>query len=389
MAQATVAIGYILYEYGGSRSGLTMHFAILYLLLTFCLLPFTLKFINTIPFLIRRVALALILSIFNCLLLFFYALTITGYHSWCGPITLELILTYIGQLDVLLSIYGLSVSVAVMFIALMWVLTFGVYYYFSKSLLNILSKVENDAKQHFSNWRTSSLYLIGLLIIIYALTYQSWTLREPLHIAWFNVQGFLRQAPPGLFLEQNSTIIYGKTAFIGPGKKIRPRPLILITVDSLRNDQMGVYGATVDNTPFLSSLWQKRQLHRLDKAYSICTASACGMVGTLSSKYWHQLNKPPVNLADVLKEYGYKVSFLLSGDTANFFGLRRIFGSNIDLFYDGSDQKQKYVNDDRIVLNKLRNFNWQSSNHHFLYIHLMSAHAIGFREPRFEKWLPT
>ena len=166
MAQATVAIGYILYEYGGSRSGLTMHFATLYLLLTFCLLPFTLKFINTIPFLIRRVALALILSIFNCLLLFFYALTIIGYHSWCEPITLELILTYIVQLDVLLSIYGLSVSVAVMFIALMWVLTFGVYYYFSKSLLNILSKVENDAKQHFSNWRTSSLYLIGLLIIV-------------------------------------------------------------------------------------------------------------------------------------------------------------------------------------------------------------------------------
>jgi glucan phosphoethanolaminetransferase (alkaline phosphatase superfamily) len=389
MAQATVAIGYILYEYGGSRSGLIMHLTILYVLLIVCLLPFSLKFINAIPFLIRRVALALILSIFNCLLLFFYALTIIGYHSWCGPITLELILTYIGQLDVLLSIYGLSVSVAVMFIALMWVLTFGVYYYSSKSLLNTLSEVESDTKQPHFPWRVSALYLIGLLVIVYALTYQSWTLREPLHIAWLNVQGFLRQAPPDLFLKQKSTTVDNKAAFIEPIKIIRPRPLILITVDSLRSDQMGLYGASVDNTPFLSGLWRKGQLHRLDTAYSICTTSACGMVGTLSSKYWHQLNKPPVNLADVLKEYGYKVSFLLSGDNANFFGLRKIFGSNIDLFYDGSDQKQKYVNDDRTILNRLRNFNWQSANHIFLYMHLMSVHAIGFHEPRFEKWLPT
>ncbi|KQC09291.1 MAG: hypothetical protein APR62_02755 [Smithella sp. SDB] len=389
MTQATVAIAYILYQYDGSRSGLIMHLAILYVLLIVCLLPFSLKFINAVPFLIRRIVWALILSILNCLLLFFYALTIIGYHSWCGPITSELILTYIGQLDVLFSLYGISIPVAVTLIALTCMLMFGGYFYFSKFLLEAISPVANDSKQHFLNWRLSSLCLIGLLVIVYAFTYQSWKLREPLHIAYLNVQGFLRQAPPGLFLKQKSTSKNIKSGFIGQIKKIRPRPLILITVDSLRSDQMGVYGGPIDNTPFLYDLWRRGQIYRLNSMYSVCTTSCCGMVGTLSSRYWHQLHEPPVNLADILKEYGYRISFLLSGDNSNFFGLRQIFGPNIDLYYDGSNQKQKYVNDDRIVLSRLRNFNWQSSNHHFIYIHLMSAHNIGFHEPRFEKWLPT
>jgi arylsulfatase A-like enzyme len=112
------------------------------------------------------------------------------------------------------------------------------------------------------------------------------------------------------------------------------------------------------------------------------------MVGTLSSKYWHQLNEPPENLADLLKKYGYRNSFLLSGDHLNFFGIRRVFGSNIDLFRDGSMEHKKYANDDRSVLSWLHEYNWKSAGHTFLYIHLMSAHIIGFRDPRFKKWLP-
>jgi glucan phosphoethanolaminetransferase (alkaline phosphatase superfamily) len=386
MAQAMVAIGYILYEYGGSRLGLIMHLAVLCLFIVIILLPFTLKLINVVPLFIRRIFLALILSSANCALFFFYALTIIGYHSWCGPITLELFQTYIGQLDVLLSSYGLSVPITVALTALIWITTSTGYFYFSGYLLKALSSVVNDAKQPYFDWRIFALCSTGLMVSFYTFSYQSWTLREPLHIAWLNGHGFLRQAPRGLFLNQRST---GAAAFTVPIRNIKPRPFILITVDSLRSDQMGVYGAPVDNTPFLSGLWRKGQLHRFDTTYSICTTSSCGMVGTLSSRYWHQLNEPPLNLADVLKQYGYQVSFLLSGDNSNFFGLRRIFGPNIDLFCDGSIEKQKYVNDDSNVLNWLRKINWQSANHTFLYIHLMSVHNTGLHDSRFEKWLPV
>lgn len=327
------------------------------------------------------------------MLLLFYALTIIGYHSWCGPITWELLQTYIGELDVLLAIYGLSVSTAALLVALVWMPIFGGYYYFSVYLLTALASREKNIKQPYSDWRVIALILAGLSVIFYLLTYPSWQTREPFHIARLNVNDtvhlFFRQAPSGMFLKQRSTATNRSLAFIGPIRDIRPRPLILITVDSLRSDQMGVYGSSVDNTPFLSSLWHKGQLHRMDMAYSICTSSACGIVGTLSSKYWHQLNEPPLNLADVLKKYDYRTSFLLGGDHSNFFGLREVYGTNIDLFYDGSFERQKYVNDDFTILKRLSEFKWPSANHNFLYIHLMSVHAIGLHDPRFERWLPV
>lgn len=386
--QAALAIGYIIYKYDVHYFRLIMHVIIVSLLSIILTLPFTLKTCKFIPLLFQRIILALILSMVNGFLLCFYAMTILGYRSWSGPFTFELLRVYAGHLDVLLNIYGLSAQAAIIVFLFIWLLIFGGYYYYSGLAAREFAENDNDATQPYSRWPVVVLFLSGVFAIVYLNSYKSWQKTEPLHIAILNGNGFLRQAPQGIFNTRPLSGEKQSTTSAEHHERITPRPLVLITVDALRSDQMGVYGAPRETTPFLSGLWRAGKLHRIDHAYSICTTSFCGIIGTLSSKYWHQLNEPPVNLADMLKKYGYHNSFLLSGDTTNFFGLRQVMGSHIDLFCDGSIEPKKYANDDRSVLGWLQTYNWKSANHTFLYIHLMSAHIIGLRDPRFKKWLP-
>lgn len=391
--QGALATGYLRYQYGGSRLGLMMHLAIVCLLPVVCLLPFTFQFVSAIPLLARRILLSLILGSMNYVLLLFYALTILAHRGWQGPFTFELFRTYAGQMGTVLSIYGFSVPLVAGSASAIWLFIFGAYYYFSRFLLTAFgARADGAARtptQRHTRWRILAWSVVGLFAVVYSITHPLWLSREPLHGSWTQGRGFLHQAPDGLLFKQHSMEISGPAVSGKPfPKKIRPRPLVLITVDSLRSDQMGVYGAPRNNTPFLSGLWRQGRLHRVNAAYSICTASFCGMVGTLSSRYWHQLNEPPENLADVLKTYGYRTSFLLSGDQVNFFNLRKVFGPNIDVYRDGSLQSKQYVNDDRMVLRWLRDIDWQSSKPAFIYIHLMSVHKIGLHDPRFEKWKP-
>lgn len=388
VSQAALAIGYIIYKYDEHFLRLVMHVSIVSLLSIILTLPFTLRSTHCIPLILRRVALALILSIVNGLLLCFYAMTILGYKSWSGPFTFELLHAYTGHLDVLLNIYGLSLTGTVIFLSCMWLLIFCGYYFFSKSLLKEPEAGNIEGMRRHSGWPVPVLSFVLIFIIVYSNSYKSWQMVEPFHIAWLNGHGCLRQAPQGIFSKPRLSDKKQLSMSDGQRRKISARPLVLITVDALRSDQMGVYGAPRDNTPFLSDLFRKKQLHRIDSAYSICTTSFCGMLGVLSSRYWHQLNEPPENIADLLKQYGYRISFMLSGDHLNFFGIRRVFGPHIDLFRDGSMENKKYANDDRSVLSWMKQCDWQSADHTFLYVHLMSAHIIGLRDPHFQKWRP-
>lgn len=386
--QATAAIGYIIYRYDEHFMRLWMHWIIVCLLLVVLILPFGLKSFKFIPPFIRRMILVVILSTVHYFMLCFYVMTILGYKSWSGPFTFELLSAYAGHIDVLLNIYGLSAHTAIIICSFIWLLIFGGYYYYSGFMAQEFAANEHDATRPHARWPVVVLFLSGVFAIVYFNSYKSWQKSEPLHNAILNGHGFLRQAPQGLFNKRSLSGEQQSTPSAEQHERITPRPLVLITVDALRSDQMGVYGAPRETTPFLSGLWRGGKLHRIDNAYSICTTSFCGMIGTLSSKYWHQLNEPPVNLADVLKKYNYRNSFLLSGDMTNFFGLRQIMGSHVDLFCDGSLEPKKYANDDRSVLGWLQTYHWKAADHTFLYIHLMSVHIIGLRDPRFKKWLP-
>ncbi len=386
--QAVLFLGYITRQYGGSLLGFLMHLALVFSLLVVCLTPFTFTKAQAVSLVVRRGILALVMGSLHSLMLGFYTLDLLGHRSWSGPFTLELLRVYAGQIKVLLDLYGLPFFRTVTVVVTGWFLMVSTYYIVGRSLVISLDSHLLRRKQPHFMWRSMAIGSLALLLCLYALTRPAWVFTEPLHAAAMNSHGFLRQAPQGLFMSKNLNDSKQRSQCPSGSQKINPRLLVLIVVDALRSDLMEVYGAPEENTPFLSGLHRQGKLRRIDNAYSICTTSFCGIIGTLSSKYWHQLNEPPANLADVLKCYGYETRFLLSGDHENFFGIRDVFGKNIDLYRDGSFASSEYVNDDRLVLKWIGEQDWKSERAVFLYAHLMSVHSIGLRDPRFRKWLP-
>ena len=86
----------------------------------------------------------------------------------------------------------------------------------------------------------------------------------------------------------------------------------------------------------------------------------------------------PITLPELLQRHGYGVHYDLSGDHTNFYGLRATYGA-ADSYFDGASQNARYVNDDRLVLDRLRSFGRWDGKPMMLQVHLMSSHALGKR----------
>ena len=85
-----------------------------------------------------------------------------------------------------------------------------------------------------------------------------------------------------------------------------------------------------------------------------------------------------MTLHEVLKKHGYRVHLVFGGDHINFYGIDKIYGP-VDSYFDGASQRGRYVNDDRLVIDRLAGFpRWDSKPTMFQF-HLMSAHALGER----------
>jgi len=371
-----------------------MHLAILFAVLLLCLFPFTLQAVERLPLKRKRLILGLLLANVQFLSLASYGLSIACFEMYGAVPTLELTKVYSGQIRNLLPQVGMELLLSLVLLVAAWLILAWLYSRAAPVLLSSLETIGQGAPpssvagQGSATLRVGILLFIGSLFLVYLPTRRFWFQREPIHSFWGDATDTTVLIPENL----RSGRSLGENAYLahlGPDvKPSTPRNLILITVDALRSDQMGVYGADADDTPFLSSLYRIGKLRRIDSAYSVCTFSFCGILGTLSSSYWHQLGGSSLVLTDVLSHYGYQTRFLLSGDHTHFLGLRSFYGSHISEFRDGSTTDDAYANDDRIIVPWLQNVTWSSTHGTFLDIHLMSAHFIGVRQSQFERWKP-
>ena len=367
LTQAIISLSILFYSHGLSPSGILMH---LILLIVFVIA--TNLFTNIFEHFsfIKNYIVPVFLGLSQLLLLYVYVLAFIGY-SYIGAIpNPELVLSYINNLDRVFESIGLSYS---LFIAISFLLL-------SLSITWLLLLFKNNSQTVQSlPWQW---FVIVSFAILYVSTKPLWHPREILHVIYYD-QG-IRMAPPGLLKagRQKTTYISTKS------NQIKPRPLVLITVDALRSDKMQVYGNTVANTPFLSSLFKIGELQRFNNTKSICPSSYCGLVGTLSSRYWSQLNVTPDNLPDALSEYGYQSHFLLSGDHNNFYKLSHQYGNNISTYRDGGTESSGYVDDDRPIVSWLEELNPTRPEKSFLYIHLKSVHQSGLRLKKFQAQVP-
>ncbi|WP_165356291.1 sulfatase-like hydrolase/transferase [Sphingosinicella sp. BN140058] len=157
------------------------------------------------------------------------------------------------------------------------------------------------------------------------------------------------------------------------------RPLVLIVVDALRRDRMGLYNPALRNTPFLSSLDAQGKLRKFD-GYATCTFSFCGIMSILASRSWNDFGSRPETLVDHLASRSYGVHLVLAGQHATFGGLTNLLGGPITSI---SDQPPRTQPNDLVAIDALERLQVADARHTFLYLHLMSPHAGSFIQPAF------
>lgn len=161
------------------------------------------------------------------------------------------------------------------------------------------------------------------------------------------------------------------------------RPVIVIIVDALRPDRMGVYVPSLGNTPFLSSLRDQGKLHAFGPAYSTCTFSYCGIMSVLSSHSWNNFGSRPATIVDVLGRHHYRSYLLLAGNHRHYANIAKLWGTPVVKLQN--EEVRFRASDDRNVLRWLQQTRFPDPQHSFLYLHLMSVHAGSVLQPRFEQ----
>ena len=411
LIQGLVFTLFLLFKFTTSKASPFLHLISLSIILIILISLFNFIFKNNNKVKRKKYIFIITFGTLNFALLIFYALTIYGYFHWSAAFTFELFNAYIDQIPKILSIMGISIFYVIFLFLLFLFAIWSVYFYLSKYILITSHDIKNINfkifKFNISLKPITSVQIIMLFsTVIYASTYQAWLPREPFAIAVTNNWQLSSLAPSELFSSVAPSELLSSLAsneiFLTEleieksvaglninDSNIKPRPLVLITVDALRSDQMGVYGGHLNNTPFLSSLLEAKQLQKFGASHSICTLSFCGLLGILRSNYWSGLKKPTPTLSDVLNIHHYESIFLLSGDHTNFGNLKNFYGKNIDFYKDGSWNSGEYLNDDFEVLNWVTDIHPKTPQSTFIYIHLMSVHEAGIRRKEFVKWQPS
>jgi glucan phosphoethanolaminetransferase (alkaline phosphatase superfamily) len=319
--------------------------------------------------------------------------------SWGNLPTLQLTLPYLRQLPQLLSSAGVSPALAALGALTLLVAVFfwAILDTRNKSSTSrfrfervVIGFLADKARLKILLGALSAILPPSLLIIHLTASVDEHA-REPI-LYFFN-------PPVGVSL-QSLTVDLGevksrqRAALVEweqyqPGTPKRQPNIILITVDALRPDRMHLVGANRNTTPFLSSLGALNAARSHDEARATCAESMCGLTSLLAGQSGHELSWRPFGLPSVLQKIGYKTVALYAGDHTNFYGLRdRLQG--FDVFSDGTDSDTKNVNDDFALIERAKNaLPINKTQPAFVHFHLMSAHLLGKKHPKYAVWQPT
>jgi glucan phosphoethanolaminetransferase (alkaline phosphatase superfamily) len=167
--------------------------------------------------------------------------------------------------------------------------------------------------------------------------------------------------------------------------------IIIIVIDALRSDHLGLFGYKRKTSPFLDSLYASGNLTKIRLSFSVAGASFAGINGILRSKIWANMGYNNFSLQQLLKDQGYEINFLLSGDHTHFYGLKSFYGKNSDFNYyiDGSTTKKYIIADDRIIFEGLENIKNYQNNPSYFHFHLNSAHDAGIKIDKYKIFKPA
>ena len=164
--------------------------------------------------------------------------------------------------------------------------------------------------------------------------------------------------------------------------------VVLIIMDALRADHLGVYGYERPTTPFLSEWVSNGQLQKVEKVFSTCSHSICGVASIMSSRIWSEMGISNTRLYEMLHRAGYATFFFLSGNHTPIFLLDHSQSPYIDYYFDGSNDPQFPRYNDQRILTAFDQKQVDLSHPTFFYFHFMSTHTAGLLDTAFHRYQP-
>lgn len=302
----------------------------------------------------------------------YYALVVIGLVYWGRVISVALMTTYFRQASDVLAALEIPAALGVAAVAIIFVAVWAIALAYIRRFDWIAPLLQ----------RRSPLFIVfGLAIPVAsiagiraaALEHTGWArLGEPVSLTFYPEQAESRR------VAELDRLEYAIAAAYRPNAAAKRPNVILIVVDALRADHMSVLGYARSTTPHLERLKRAGNVAVASSAYSVCTASLCGLLAIADSRYAGELPRQPMGLPAVLRRHGYGIHMLLSGDHTNFYGLREAYG-RVDSYYDGASQQGRYVNDDRVIVDLVRGMGPWDGKPVMFQFHLMSSHLLGRR----------
>jgi glucan phosphoethanolaminetransferase (alkaline phosphatase superfamily) len=341
---------------------------------------------------------SIVLNTFNFLVLVFFItfyVTILGSNVfWGKAISSKLFLSYLLTFDDFISI--LPVEKWIIYGAvIVFLLLVTVLYLLVRPRPAMLSKSYTAlfAKERRRSVIITLIALIGLFILFFR---PLLSFKRNMH---FSGEPVLEFVYGPMWNSGTTEFVYDKKR-IQNGLKDKPcidavtretdknkkRVVVVILLDALRSDFLPIYGYNRDTTPFIDSLSNTGQLIHVQNMFSTSTTTLLGVGGLFSSKDWETFSYTGLNIMKFLKRKGFSTYAFLTGQHRSWYGLTDIYKSDCDFFYESTTVPTHQNFDDLTTLQEFRETKIEDRS--FVYIHLLSTHAIGKKNDQFRKYLP-
>lgn len=320
----------------------------------------------------------------------YYVLVIAGLHLWGRVVSWDLVRTYSGHARALSEVLGASLYLVAFAAIGVFLVGFAVVWRALKRFDWVATFARTTSSRRYVTAvvTVATLGAAGLMLFRSGLGSDS---DEPVSLTFYPERAALHLQGHGIdrlraadldALEDEARAAYRADA------RTPRRNLVLIVVDALRADHMGVYGYQRDTTPNLTRLARAGLVRVVPEMRASCTSSACGMLSLLASKFVHQFSARPITLHEVMKRNGYRVHMVLGVNHTDFYGLRDMYGP-IDSYYDTAREDVAHMDDDSHVLRRAAALPQWDGNPVMIQFHLMSAHPLGVRDARYAKYSPA
>lgn len=339
---------------------------------------------------------AIIWAFFYLFLFIVYLFAFSGNNLVGSPITFNIAYTYLKQINNLLKAVNAPIAgtYLITFIILLSYFTFFIW--LSKNIWKSLDELKDfivsarNTKAKKNTIIKIMMTILLMIIILFSIDFFKFTnLNTRLYVAKEPIYLIFSPKKIGnISLSKNKEQISVATNY-PKNLNFKKKNVIIIIVDDLRADYLSAYGYPQQTSPFLNKLVADKNTTKVKYAFSNASASFSGILSILTSKLWTNIAQQNFAIHDLLKRQGYQVNFILSGDHTSFYLLRDIFGNNIDYYQDGYTAKNYYLNDDALVLEKLKKVKIKPDNSNFFYLHLMSTHNLGIRKEENKAYKPA